>query len=61
MQTVVEYLERAQQFERMAAEAEDEQSKQRLLAQAEGYRMLAARRADQIGVPLPTLTPPKSK
>jgi hypothetical protein len=55
MQTVVEYLERAQHFEQMAAEAEDGESKQLLLAQGEGYRMLAARRADQIGVLLPTL------
>jgi hypothetical protein len=53
MQTVIEYLERAQQFERLAAEAEDEDLKQVLMAQAEGYRIIAARRADQIGVPMP--------
>jgi hypothetical protein len=52
MQTVIEYLERAQQFERLAAEAEDEDLKQVLMAQAEGYRIIAARRADQIGVPM---------
>ena len=60
MQTVIEYLERAQRFERMAAEAEDGE-KVSLLAQAEGYRMLAARRADQIGVPMPALAPLQSK
>jgi hypothetical protein len=53
MQTVIEYLDRAQHFERMAAEAEDEDLKQVLMAQAEGYRIIAARRADQIGVPMP--------
>jgi hypothetical protein len=61
MQTLNKYLERAQHFNHVAAEAENEELKQVLMAQAEGYRMLAARRADQIGVPMPTLAPLQSK
>ena len=53
MQTAIEYLERAQRFERMAAEAEDEDLKRVLMAQAEGCRIIAAWRADQIGGPMP--------
>jgi hypothetical protein len=60
MQTVVEYLERAQQFERMAAKMEDGEFKQLLLRQADGYRKLAER-AEQLGTPpVPTLEPPQS-
>jgi hypothetical protein len=60
MQTVLEYLERAQQFERMVVETEDSGFKQLLLDQAAGYRKLAQRRAEQLGMPAPTLDPPRS-
>jgi hypothetical protein len=57
MQTVLEYLERAQHFERLAADAEDSEFKQLLLDQAAGYRKLAQRRAAQLGAPVPASDP----
>jgi len=60
MQTIVEYLERAQVFEKMAAQAEDAEFKKRLLAQADGYRRLAEKRAAEIGAALPPIEPPHS-
>jgi hypothetical protein len=53
MQTVIEYLERAQQFEHMAQSADDPALKAQLIEQAEAYRKLAHQRAEELGIPIP--------
>jgi hypothetical protein len=57
MKMIAEYLERALQFERMAARESNADLKAQLLRQAEDYRKLAAKRAGQLGGP----APPKGK
>jgi hypothetical protein len=53
MKLITEYLEDAVRFERMAAEEKDPHLKADLEKQAVAYHKLAAKRAEQLGVPLP--------
>jgi hypothetical protein len=53
MKLVADYLDRAAQFERMAAETDDPELKGQLRKQAEDYWKLATKRATQLGVPPP--------
>jgi hypothetical protein len=53
MKLVSEYLERAVHFEQLAAEETDPKLKAELETQAIAYHKLAAKRAQQMGVPLP--------
>lgn len=53
MKLIAEYLERAHQFERMAAEEADSRLKADFEKQAEAYRRLAEKRAKDTGLPLP--------
>lgn len=59
MKLLTEYLERAVQLERLAAEEKDGQFKSQLLAQAQSYRSLAAKRATEYGLPMPSPPDPK--
>lgn len=54
MKTLTEYLERAVEFERLAASEKDETFKAELLKQAAAYRKLAAKRAEEYGLPMPS-------
>jgi len=59
---IADYLERAFQFDRMAAEATDPKLKESLDKQAVAYHKLAEKRAAEIKLPpvnLPDLTRPK--
>ena len=51
---LTEYLERAIEFEKMAASEENEAFKAQLLKQAADYRQLAAKRAREYGLPMPS-------
>jgi hypothetical protein len=51
---LTEYLERAIQLEKMAEQEPDSAFKDQLLAQAEAYRKLAAKRAESYGLPAPS-------
>ena len=51
---LTEYLERAIEFEKMAASEEDQAFKVQLLNQAADYRRLAAKRATEYGLPMPS-------
>ena len=53
MKLIAEYLERAHQFERMAAAEKDSKLKADLEKQALDYRKLAEKRAKQTGLSLP--------
>jgi hypothetical protein len=55
MQAMVEHLERAQQFEHMAQNAADPALRAKLIEQAEAYRKLAHKRAEELGIPIPTV------
>jgi hypothetical protein len=57
MKLVSEYLEQAVHFEQLAAEEPDPKLKAELEAQAVAYHKLAAKRAQQLGVPLPERPP----
>ena len=59
MKMLTEYLERALEFEQLAASEENETFKAQLLKQAESYRKLAAKRAKELGLPMPS--PPEKK
>lgn len=59
MKMLTEYLERALEFERLAASETDTTFKEQLLKQAASYRRLAAKRAEEYGLPLPS--PPETK
>ncbi len=50
---LTEYLERAVQLERLAEDEADAAFKDQLLKQAAAYRTLAAKRAEQYGLPRP--------
>jgi hypothetical protein len=50
---IAEYLERAHQFERMAAAENDSKLKADFQKQAMAYRKLAEKRARETGLPLP--------
>ena len=56
MKMIVEYLDKAMRFERMASEENDGELKAALLAQATSYRKLATERAEREGLPIP-ITP----
>jgi len=51
---IAEYLERAHQFERMADHESDPKLKAELEKQAKAYHTLAAKRALETGLSLPT-------
>jgi hypothetical protein len=51
---LVEYLEHALQFERMASEEADPELKKALESQAIAYRKMAAKRATLLGLPAPS-------
>jgi hypothetical protein len=54
MKLLAEYLERAVWLEDLAAAEPDSTFKDELLIQAAAYRKLAAKRADQYGLPRPS-------
>jgi hypothetical protein len=54
MKMLTEYLERAITLERLAAAEQDSTFKAQLLNQAQAYRKLAAKRAEQYGLPPPS-------
>jgi hypothetical protein len=54
MKLLTEYLDRAVSLERLAAGEQESTFKDQLLDQAAAYRKLAARRADQYGLPPPS-------
>jgi len=54
MQQLTEYLDRAISLERLAASEQDSKFRTELLDQAAAYRKLAARRAEQSGLPAPS-------
>ena len=53
MKLIAEYLERAHQFERMAAQESNPKLKAAFEKQAKAYHALAAKRALETGLPLP--------
>jgi hypothetical protein len=55
---LTEYLERAVELERLAAAEETGAFKAQLLRQAGEYRTLAAKRAKELGLPMPS--PPEN-
>jgi hypothetical protein len=54
MKMLTEYLERALEFEQLAASEENEGFKEQLLKQAASYRRLATKRAEEYGLPMPS-------
>ena len=54
MNQLTEYLDRAVSLEHLAADERDSAFKVQLLNQAAAYRKLAARRAEQHGLPPPS-------
>ncbi len=58
LKLLTEYLERAVALERLAVDETDAVFKAQLLTQAAAYRKLAAKRAEQYGLPAPS--PPES-
>ena len=54
MKLLTEYLERAVSLERLAANEQESQFKRALLHQAEAYRKLADKRAEDYGLPSPS-------
>jgi hypothetical protein len=57
MKLLTEYLDRAVQLEKLAADESNPEFKAKLLGQADAYRRLAAKRAKELGLPPPS--PPK--
>ena len=57
MKLVAEYLQDAIKFEQMVEDANDEALKASLKKQAAEYRKLAIKRAKQLGMPLPDVSP----
>ena len=53
MKLIAEYLEHAHQFERMASHETDSKLKAEFQKQALAYQKLAAKRAKELGLPLP--------
>jgi len=60
MKLVTEYLQQAMEFERMAAEAADPQLAADLKKQAAAYHRLAAKRATELGEPVPQRREPSN-
>jgi hypothetical protein len=54
MKLLTEYLERAVNLEQLAEGEQDERFKAQLLKQAGAYRRMAAKRADEYGLPAPS-------
>ena len=54
MKLLTECLERAVTLERLAASEQDSAFKTQLLVQAAAYRKMAAKRAEQYGLPPPS-------
>jgi hypothetical protein len=54
MKLLTEYLERAVNLERLAANESDSKFRAELLNQAAAYRKMAAIRAEQYGLPSPS-------
>jgi hypothetical protein len=54
MKLLTEYLDRAINLERLAASEQDSMFKNELLKQAASYRRMAAKRAEQYGLPPPS-------
>ena len=54
---VAEYLLDAIKFEQVAEDAKDEALKAAFMKQATDYRKLALKRAKQVGMPLPDVSP----
>jgi hypothetical protein len=54
MKLLTEYLDRAIDLERLAASEHDSEFKTQLLHQAAAYRKMAAKRAEQYGLPPPS-------
>ena len=54
MQLLSEYLDRAVNLERLAANEPDSGFKNQLLEQAAAYRKLAIKRAQELGLPPPS-------
>ena len=54
MKLLAEYLERAVQLEKLAEGETDATFKDQLFNQAKAYRKLAAKRAEQYGLPPPS-------
>jgi hypothetical protein len=57
MKLVAEYLQDAIKFEQMAEDAKDEALKAAFMKQAADYRKLALKRAGQVGMSLPDISP----
>jgi hypothetical protein len=57
MKMIAEYLEKSQDFERLAAAEPESGLKANLLEQAAAYRKLAEERARRLNVPLPLQRP----
>jgi hypothetical protein len=55
MKMLTEYLDRAVEFEKLAASEDNEAFKAQLLKQAAEYRRLAAKRAKEYGLPMRVL------
>jgi hypothetical protein len=51
MKMIVEYLDRAMQFEHLAAAEDNAELKEQFLKQAADYRKLATKRAAELGLP----------
>ncbi len=60
MKQLTDYLDRAIALERMAADEPDSTFKSRILDQAAAYRKLAARKAEDHGLPAPSAPDPES-
>jgi hypothetical protein len=54
MKLLTEFLERAVQFEKLAAQETDPELKVKLQRQAKAYRRIAAKRAEELGFPQPS-------
>jgi hypothetical protein len=54
MKLLAEYLDRAVALERLAADEQDSKFMAELLNQAAAYRKMAAKRAEQYGLPSPS-------
>jgi hypothetical protein len=57
MKTIHEYLEKATDFEKLAADEKDSKFKASLLKQSRAYRKLAIERAKRLHLALPPVRP----
>ena len=54
MKMLTEFLDRAIEFEKLAASEPNDAFKAELIKQADSYRKLAAKRAERYGLPMPS-------